>query len=147
MASVTAIALIVLVHAAGVVKPLFASSYAVPRATADLSGSFVEQVAAKVLPSVVTLQIIDGDQSVLGSGIILSPDGLIMTNNHVVASVGGGPHTSVRTMVTVSDGRTAEFDVIATDPQATSRLCGPTNCLDSPRSPSAPRQTYAPVSQ
>jgi putative serine protease PepD len=118
MASVTAIALILLVHAAGVVKPLFDSSFAVPRATADLSGSFVERVAANVLPSVVTLQIIDGDQSVLGSGIILSPDGLIVTNNHVVASVGGGPHTSVRTMVTVSDGRTAEFDVIATDPQS-----------------------------
>ena len=88
------------------------------RATADLSGFFVERVAAKVLPSVVTLQIVDGDQSVLGSGIILSPNGLIMTNNHVVASVGRGPHTSVRTMVTVSDGRTAQFDVIATDPQS-----------------------------
>jgi putative serine protease PepD len=118
MASVTAMALILLVHAAGVVKPLFASSVAAPPATADLSGSFVERVAAKVLPSVVTLQISDGDHSELGSGIILDPDGLIMTNNHVVASVGGGPHSSVRTMVTVSDGRTAQFDVIATDPHS-----------------------------
>ncbi len=118
MAAVTGFAVVLLVHAAAMGEPLFASSTARPRATTDLSRYWVEQVAAKVLPSVVTLQISDGNQSELGSGIILDSSGLIMTNNHVVAALGQGPHGSVRTMVTLSDGRTAAFDVIAADPQS-----------------------------
>jgi putative serine protease PepD len=46
----------------------------------------VEQVSAKVLPSVVKLQISSGRQREEGSGIVLSSDGLILTNNHVVAA-------------------------------------------------------------
>jgi putative serine protease PepD len=46
----------------------------------------VEQVAAKVVPSVVMLETDLGRQSEEGSGIILSSDGLILTNNHVVAT-------------------------------------------------------------
>ncbi len=115
IAAATGIAFVLLFHAAAVDRPLFASSSAHPQATDDVSGYRVERVAAKVLPSVVTLQINDGDQSALGSGIILTPDGLILTNSHVV---GPGPRASARTLVTLNDGRTAAFDVIAADPQS-----------------------------
>jgi putative serine protease PepD len=47
----------------------------------------VEQVSAKVLPSVVKIQIDSGQSREEGSGIVLSSDGLILTNNHVVAPV------------------------------------------------------------
>ena len=53
---------------------------------ANLPAGSVEQVAAKVVPSVVKLETEMGRQSEEGSGIILSSDGLILTNNHVVAS-------------------------------------------------------------
>ena len=62
---------------------------------ANLPAGSVEQVAAKVVPSVVKLEVDLGRQSEEGSGIILSSDGLILTNNHVVAAAagdaGGGP--------------------------------------------------------
>ena len=50
----------------------------------------VEQVAAKVVPSVVKLETELGRQSEEGSGVILSADGLILTNNHVVAAASVG---------------------------------------------------------
>lgn len=49
----------------------------------------IEQVSAKVLPSVVKLQISTGQSREEGSGIVLSSDGLILTNNHVVAAAAG----------------------------------------------------------
>ncbi|MCW2555659.1 MAG: degP [Mycobacterium sp.] len=76
----------------------------------------VEQIAAKVLPSVVTLKIESGGGEVQeGSGIILTADGLIMTNNHVVAGAADASQEYVNTRVRFNDGRTAPFSVVATD--------------------------------
>lgn len=111
---------------------------------ANLPVGSVEQVAAKVVPSVVKLETEFGRQSEEGSGIILSSDGLILTNNHVVAAAKpgaappaapptipglpplapsgpGGPGAlpnggAPTTTVTFADGRTATFTVIGTDP-------------------------------
>ncbi len=79
----------------------------------------IEQVAAKVLPSVVTLQSDLGSQGGLGSGIVMTTDGLIMTNAHVVSAAQQAARADpggVRTVVTFADGRTAPFTVVATDP-------------------------------
>jgi putative serine protease PepD len=65
-------------------------------------------VAAKVLPSVVQVNVGNG----LGSGVVLSADGRILTNNHVVASA-GGPVT-----VTLNDGREVPATVVSTDPSS-----------------------------
>jgi putative serine protease PepD len=79
---------------------------------ANLPGGSVEQVAQKVTPSVVQLRIrgprVDGD----GSGIVLSTDGLILTNNHVVApAVAGGELVAV-----LQDGRSAPVEIVGRAP-------------------------------
>ena len=87
---------------------------------ASLPAGSVEQVAAKVVPSVVKLETTMGRQSEEGSGIILSSDGLILTNNHVVAAAakGGQRGGESTTTVTFNDGRTAPFTVVGTDPSS-----------------------------
>jgi putative serine protease PepD len=93
-----------------------ATAAATPRAAASLGPGTVEEVAAKVVPSVVQLQIDVADQSEQGSGIVLTPDGLIMTNAHVVAPAADADPAAAHTQVVFADGRTAPFAVVATDP-------------------------------
>ncbi|MDN5859234.1 MAG: hypothetical protein L0H84_11485, partial [Pseudonocardia sp.] len=51
----------------------------------------VEQVAARVLPSVVQLRSAGVDDTATGSAIVLAPDGLLLTSNHVVDKAGERP--------------------------------------------------------
>ncbi|KAA5837369.1 PDZ domain-containing protein [Saccharopolyspora hirsuta] len=74
----------------------------------------VQQVAERVLPSVVQLQLVTARGSGEGSGIVLSSDGYILTNNHVVD--GGGSRGQITAQF--QDGRSAPVRVIGTDPKS-----------------------------
>jgi putative serine protease PepD len=78
----------------------------------------VEQVAAKVVPSVVKLETKLGNENAEGSGIILDANGLILTNNHVVSVPDAGPNglAGATTTATFNDGRTTSFSIVGTDP-------------------------------
>ena len=65
-----------------------------------------------MLPSVVKINVSGSQGTGSGSGIILSADGEILTNNHVVAVADGGGRLSVN----FSDGTSAEATVVGTDP-------------------------------
>ncbi|WP_017590321.1 trypsin-like peptidase domain-containing protein [Nocardiopsis ganjiahuensis] len=67
----------------------------------------VGEVAEQVLPSVVSIQTGSGG----GSGVIISSDGQILTNSHVVEAGGGGP-----IQVRFNDGSAAEAEVLGSDP-------------------------------
>ncbi|GCD92075.1 hypothetical protein NLS1_40810 [Nocardioides sp. LS1] len=76
------------------------------------SNESVEQVAQQVLPSVVKIEVSGPQESGSGSGIILSSDGQILTNNHVVEIAG----SSGSITVSFNDGSSARAKVLGTDP-------------------------------
>jgi putative serine protease PepD len=84
-------------------------SSAVP-AAAD-SDSIVK-VAHNVLPSVVKINVSGSSESGSGSGIILSADGKILTNNHVASLAG----KSGQITIDFNDGSHAPAKVLGTDP-------------------------------
>ena len=71
-----------------------------------------EAVADKVLPSVVSIAVRGQTGSGEGSGVILTQDGLIITNNHVVGMAAAGGEIQVR----FDDGSKAPARIIGTDP-------------------------------
>jgi putative serine protease PepD len=80
--------------------------------TSSAPAGSVEAVAEKVSPSVVQLQVQSQSSAGEGSGFIISADGLIMTNNHVVESAAdGGKITAV-----FADGSTATATIVGRDP-------------------------------
>ena len=75
------------------------------------TASSLASVAAAFKPSVVTVIVRSAGQEAEGSGIILRSDGVILTNNHVVAA---GAAASIT--VQFSNGQTAAATVVGTDP-------------------------------
>ncbi|RKT83582.1 putative serine protease PepD [Saccharopolyspora antimicrobica] len=84
------------------------------RSVSTAPAGSVQQVADKVLPSVVQLQLVTARGGGEGSGIVLSSDGYILTNNHVVAGGGSGGRLTAQ----FQDGRSARAQVIGTDPKS-----------------------------
>lgn len=74
----------------------------------------ITAVAAKASPSVVTISVSGGQSGGTGSGIILSEDGYVLTNTHVVTLDGatGDPTIQVKT----NDGHLYEAELVGTDP-------------------------------
>jgi len=86
-----------------------ATASAVPGANASASGTTVADVAAAVAPSVVEIAATSPSGPATGSGVVISDEGEILTNNHVVSGA-----ASVE--VTFHDGRTARAEVTGTEP-------------------------------
>lgn len=72
----------------------------------------VQAVAQKVTPSVVMIEVASNRGQGEGSGVVLSSDGLILTNHHVAAGGGAGGDMQV----TFSDGSTAAATLVGADP-------------------------------
>ncbi|SMH46840.1 putative serine protease PepD [Rathayibacter oskolensis] len=71
-------------------------------------------VAAKATPSVVTISVSGGSSAGTGSGIVLTDDGYVLTNTHVVTLDGGVSDAAVT--VTTDDGRIFDATIVGTDP-------------------------------
>ncbi|MFC3999852.1 trypsin-like peptidase domain-containing protein [Nocardiopsis sediminis] len=112
VAAVTALATSLIVGpAAAIVTTRLLDGGGVSSLTGPPSGSAssgtVSTVAESTLPSVVSIQTSEGSG---GSGVVISDDGQILTNNHVVAGANGP------VLVQFNDGSEAEAEVLGADP-------------------------------
>lgn len=80
--------------------------------TNPMDATAITAVAATALPSVVTLQVQSSQAAGSGSGVIISADGHIVTNAHVVSV--GGETQSIR--VATTDGKLWQGTIVGTDP-------------------------------
>ena len=78
----------------------------------DAPEGSVEKVAAAVLPSVVSIEVATRGGGAEGSGSIISSDGYVLTNHHVVAA-GAEPGTEIQ--VTLNDGSRHPAQFVASD--------------------------------
>ncbi|MEO6957373.1 MAG: trypsin-like peptidase domain-containing protein [Antricoccus sp.] len=77
----------------------------------------VKEIAAKVSPSVVSIEVIAGNSGGTGSGVVIEPDGYILTNNHVISlAAKGGPGVSIS--VRFIDGSISPATIIGRDIKA-----------------------------
>ncbi|UAJ80976.1 trypsin-like peptidase domain-containing protein [Leifsonia sp. ZF2019] len=74
----------------------------------------VTAVAAKASPSVVTISVTASSEGGTGSGIVLTSDGYILTNTHVVTLDGAASDVSIS--VTDNDGKIYSAKIVGTDP-------------------------------
>ncbi|WP_051973475.1 S1C family serine protease [Cryobacterium sp. MLB-32] len=115
------------VSGAGVAALLAANNNGAPVVAAQSSGvtgnvvvntnstaSTVSTAAAKAAPSVVTINATSGSQGGTGSGVILTSDGYVLTNTHVVTLEGAVSNATIN--VTASDGTIYAATLIGTDP-------------------------------
>jgi len=79
----------------------------------DAYSRAVIQVVDTVGPAVVNIGVgrttRRGEQNGAGSGVVIAPDGYILTNSHVV-------HDATRLTITFTDGSTRAASVVGTDP-------------------------------
>ena len=75
------------------------------------TGCDVRSVADEVLPSVVTISANGATGAGTGSGEVISPDGYILTNNHVISGAANGGNVEVL----FSDGRSEPATIIGRD--------------------------------
>lgn len=90
-----------------------ASSPVVNRKDVAPAADSVEAVASSVLPSVVKINVTGSQEQGSGSGIIISSDGEILTNNHVASVAGQGGSITVN----FNDGSAKKATIVGTDVQ------------------------------
>jgi putative serine protease PepD len=78
------------------------------------NATIITKVAAQATPSVVTVSVSGTSSAGTGSGVILSKDGYVLTNTHVVTLDGEVAHAKVK--VQTSTGHLYSAKVIGTDP-------------------------------
>lgn len=107
-------------------SPARSNASPVAQTNAPVTSGSVEDVAANVLPSVVKIDVTGAEGSGSGSGIILTSDGTILTNNHVVEVAG----ETGKITVDFADGTSADATILGTDPLTDTAVIKATDVSD-----------------
>src|SRR3954447_15139278 len=91
------------------IPPEPAAEPAGPEGPLDAYSRIVTGIAERVLPSVASLTVRGPRGGGAGSGVVLTPDGFLVTSAHVVAGAVGGE-------ASFADGTSTRFDVLGSDP-------------------------------
>jgi putative serine protease PepD len=123
---------------AGVVALVGTSHGTTPSATAaqnvvikdPQNATTATAAAAKAAPSVVTIYVTGSNSAGSGSGVVLTDDGYVLTNNHVVTLEGQASNADIQ--VRTADGTLYDATVVGTDPSsdlAVVKLDGASNLI------------------
>ncbi|MTD55039.1 S1C family serine protease [Amycolatopsis pithecellobii] len=75
----------------------------------------VADIAQRVAPAVVSIEVKSGQSGSVGSGVLIDPAGYAITNNHVVALATNDAQAKITAVFT--DGTRTEAKVVGTDPK------------------------------
>ena len=97
----------------GLVAPRNNSTLTTTQSSVSRSDGSVAAVAAKVLPSVVSISTRSNSGAGTGSGFIIRPDGYILTNNHVVSDAA---NNQGKITVSLSNDQQYSAKIVGRDP-------------------------------
>jgi len=75
----------------------------------------ISDIANRVSPAVVSIEVKSGQAGGVGSGIVIDPAGYVLTNNHVIATAAKDQQAKITTVFT--DGTRAEAKIVGADPK------------------------------
>jgi putative serine protease PepD len=75
----------------------------------------VADIAQRVLPAVVSIDVKVGQESGTGSGVVIDQAGYVLTNNHVIAPAAGAQGATIEAVF--SDGTRAPAQIVGRDPK------------------------------
>lgn len=98
--------------------PLTKASPEYDKVDNDKKPSSISEIAQKVQPSVVSIEVLVGNSGGTGSGVVIEADGYILTNNHVIsmAATAGAGEATIN--VYFVDGSISPAQIVGRDPQA-----------------------------
>ncbi|SDP42593.1 putative serine protease PepD [Nakamurella panacisegetis] len=85
-------------------------------AAVDRAPGSVAQVAAKVTPAVVSIEVREGDTGDTGSGVVIDGKGYILTNNHVISLA--ATDKAAQLTVVYSTGQRVPGTIVGRDPES-----------------------------
>lgn len=75
----------------------------------------VADIARRVSPAVISIEVVSGQSGSVGSGVMIDPAGYAITNNHVIALAATEPQAKITAVFT--DGTRTAAKVVGTDPK------------------------------
>ncbi|TNC20794.1 S1C family serine protease [Amycolatopsis alkalitolerans] len=75
----------------------------------------IADIAQRVSPAVISIEVTSGQSGSVGSGVVIDPNGYVITNDHVISMAADDPQAKITAVFT--DGTRTEAKIVGTDPK------------------------------